>query len=56
MFLPFIGIYLASELNLITLDSTTLLIIAGVIAVIDVLLFTVSTSVFQREQILTKWK
>jgi len=55
-FLPLIGIYLASELGVITLDTSTLLILAGVIAVLDVVMFRVSTSVFQREQILTKWK
>jgi len=56
MFLPFIGIYLASELGLFTLDTNNLLIIAGVVAVLDVALFRISTSLFQREQILTKWK
>jgi hypothetical protein len=56
MFLPFIGVYLASELQLITLDTSTLLIIGGVIAVLDVVMFRVSTTVFQREQILTTWK
>jgi ABC-2 type transport system permease protein len=56
MFLPFIGIYLASEIGVITLDTNTLLIIAGVIAVLDVVMFRISTSLFQREQILTKWK
>jgi len=56
MFLPFIGIYLASEIGLFTLDTNTLLIITGVIAVLDVALLRISTSVFQREQILTKWK
>jgi ABC-type Na+ efflux pump permease subunit len=55
-FLPLIGIYLASEIGAITLDTNTLLIIAGVVAVLDVALFRISTSVFQREQILTKWK
>jgi len=56
MFLPFMGIYLASELGLITLDIITLLLIAGVIFVIDVILFFVSTTMFKREEILTKWK
>jgi len=56
MFLPFIGIYLASEIGVITLDTNTLLILGGVIAVLDVALFRISSSVFQREQILTKWK
>jgi ABC-2 type transport system permease protein len=56
MFLPFIGIYFASEIGVITLDTNTLLIIAGVVAVLDVVMFRISTSLFQREQILTKWK
>jgi len=56
MFLPFIGVYLASEMGAITLDINTLLVIAGVIAVLDVVMFRMSTSIFQREQILTKWK
>ena len=56
MFLPFIGIYLASEIGVITLDTNTLLILGGIIAVLDLVMFRVSTSVFQREQILTKWK
>ena len=56
MFLPVIGIYIASELGLITLDTNTLLVIAGVFAVLDVVLFRISTSLFQREQILTKWR
>jgi ABC-2 type transport system permease protein len=55
-FLPLIGIYLASEIGVITLNTNTLLIIAGVVAVLDVALFRISTSVFQREEILTKWK
>ena len=56
MFLPFIGVYLASGIGLFTLDTNALLVIAGVIAVLDVALFRISTSLFQREQILTKWK
>lgn len=56
MFLPFIGIYLASEIGLITLDTNTLLIIAGALALIALALFRVSTATFRREEILTKWK
>ena len=56
MFLPFIGIYLAGEIGIITLDTNTLLIIAAIMAVLVLALFRVSTSLFQREQILTKWK
>lgn len=56
MFLPFMGIYLAGEIGLISLDTNTLLTIAGVVAVLDLVLFHISTSTFQRDQILTKWK
>jgi ABC-type Na+ efflux pump permease subunit len=56
MFLPFIGIYLAGETGVITLDTNTLLVIAAILAVLDLVLFYVSTRTFQREQILTKWK
>ena len=56
MFAPFMGIYLAGEIGLISLDTNTLLIIAGIVAVLDLALFRISTSTFQRDQILTKWK
>jgi ABC-type Na+ efflux pump permease subunit len=56
MFVPFIGIYLAGEIGIITLDTNTLLIIAAVVAVLVLILFRISTATFQRDQILTKWK
>jgi ABC-type Na+ efflux pump permease subunit len=56
MFLPFLGIYLAGEIGLISLGTTNLLIISAVLAVFDLLLFRVSTAAFRREEILTKWK
>jgi len=55
-FLPFMGIYLASEIGLISLDTNTLLIIAGILAAAALVLFRVSTATFRREEILTKWK
>jgi len=55
--LPFAGLYLCGELNLIDLGSTSnLLIIAAALLVVDVLLFFVSRATFRREEILTKWK
>ncbi len=55
--LPFAGLYVSGELNIVDLGSTTnLLIIAGAILVVDVLLFFVSRATFRREEILTKWK
>ncbi len=56
LMLPFGGIYVMSELNFISLNTTNLLIIAAVVLVADVILFFVSKSTFQREEILTKWK
>jgi ABC-2 type transport system permease protein len=54
--LPFAGIYLASEIGLISLDTNNLLMISGVLLAADILLFYVSTATFDREEILTKWK
>ena len=54
--IPFILLYLLIELHVITIDVNTLLIIAGIIAIIDICLFFASRAIFQREEILTKWK
>lgn len=56
MFLPFMGVYLASEIGLITLDTNNLLIIAVVLGAVALVLFRVATATFRREEILTKWK
>jgi ABC-2 type transport system permease protein len=53
---PFIVLYLASEFGLFTFNDTNLLILAGVILLLDIVLFFVSRVTFQREEILTKWK
>jgi ABC-2 type transport system permease protein len=55
--LPFAGLYVAGELKLIDLGSTTnFLIIIGTLLAVDVLLFFISRATFRREEILTKWK
>jgi ABC-type Na+ efflux pump permease subunit len=54
--LPFIGLFFASELGFFALNDTNLVILAGVIFIIDIVLFSVSRATFQREEILTKWK
>ncbi len=56
IFLPFLAIYVASETQLISLDVNGILIIAGILAAVDVALYFVSKAAFQREEILTKWK
>jgi len=56
MYLPFLGIYLAGEIGLFSLDTNNLLIIAGVLLVVALALFRASTATFRREEILTKWR
>jgi ABC-2 type transport system permease protein len=57
LILPLAGIYVGGELDLIQLgDTNTLLIIAGVLAVVDLLLVYAARATFRREEILTKWK
>jgi len=53
--LPLLAIYVASEVQAISLDTRTLLSISGVILIADIILFFLSTRTFQREEILTKW-
>lgn len=55
-FVPFLAVYIAGEIGVITLDTTTLLIISAIFAVLAVVMFFLSTRTFQREEILTKWK
>ncbi len=53
--LPLIIVYVASEIGAISLDITTLGIIAGIFLVLAIALFFLSTRIFQRDEILTKW-
>ncbi len=56
IFLPFLAIYFASEIGIISLDINGLLIIAGILSAIDIALYFVGTAAFHREEILTKCK
>jgi len=56
IFLPFLAIYFASEIGIISLDTTGILIIACILFAIDIALYFIGTAAFQREEILTKWK
>ncbi|MFE9427508.1 ABC transporter permease [Kitasatospora sp. NPDC006697] len=53
--LPFMGVYIAAETGGLTLDSTGLLVLAGVLAAVDAGLAVLSRAVFRREEILTRW-
>jgi ABC-type Na+ efflux pump permease subunit len=54
--LPFGAIYVLFEIGVISLDVVSLLMISAVLLVADVVLFSLSRTTFQREEILTKWK
>jgi ABC-2 type transport system permease protein len=54
--LPFGALYFLSEINVITLTTTNLLITGGALVVIDVIVSYLVKATFQREEILTKWK
>ena len=55
IFVPMIFIYVAAEVVL-TLNTTNLLYISAVFALLVVILFWVSVKSFRREEILTRWK
>jgi len=48
--IPFFIIYILTEIGSITLDTGTIGIIAGVILVVDIVLFFLSTRIFQRKK------
>jgi type III secretory pathway component EscR len=56
MFAPFMAVFLAGAEGIITLGIDNLLIISGIVLVSDLALSFLSTSTFNREEILTKWK
>jgi ABC-2 type transport system permease protein len=55
-FFPFLIIYVMTEIGVIALSTTNLLIMSGIFLAIDIFLFYLSTATFKREEILTKWK
>lgn len=54
--LPFAGIYVTSEIGVLTLDPPSLLWLALGLAIVDVVLFALARTVFDREEILTRWR
>jgi len=53
--IPLLIVYVTTEAGMITMNTTTLWIIAGVALLLDIVLYYFSAKVFQREEILTKW-
>ncbi len=56
LMLPFMGIFLASELGFFALNDANLVILAGALTAISLAMFFVAKATFQREEILTRWK
>jgi hypothetical protein len=54
--LPFGIIYFMSGFNFISLSTTNIIIIAIVVLIAHVILYFGSTSIFPREEILTRWR
>ena len=54
--IPLGAVYLLSEIQVLTLTTGNMLIIAAVLAAIDVAVFFLVRVTFRREEILTKWK
>ncbi len=56
IFIPFGAVSFLTEINVISLTVTNLLIMSAVLLVIDSIVFYMVKATFQREEILTKWK
>jgi ABC-2 type transport system permease protein len=56
LFLPFILLYIAAEIQVFPLNATNTLLLAGILAAIALGLFSLSRKLFDREEILTRWK
>jgi len=54
--LPLLAIYLLGQTGVLSAGVGELLVVSGILLVIDVLLSFMSRAVFQREEILTKWR
>lgn len=56
MIVPFMGVFLASSFGVITLNVNSMLIAVIICAILAAVLLYLGTLIFDRENILTKWK
>jgi ABC-type Na+ efflux pump permease subunit len=56
MFIPFMIVFLEAVAGSFTFNVSNVLALSGILLAVDVGLFFLSTSIFKREEILTKWK
>jgi ABC-2 type transport system permease protein len=56
MFIPFMAVFAAGVEGAFAFSVDNLLIISGIVLVVDLALFFLSSATFRREEILTKWR
>lgn len=56
LFIPFIGVYLLLETNIVSLNIINLLAVFTILFIADAVLFYINKITFHRDKILTKWK
>jgi ABC-2 type transport system permease protein len=54
--IPLLAVFFGQIAGLFILNSTLILILCLVLAIVDVLMIYLSVRLFQRETILTRWK
>ncbi|MEJ2757571.1 MAG: hypothetical protein P8046_03725 [Anaerolineales bacterium] len=54
--LPFGAVYLLTEIKVLQLTTNNMLVMAAILAAVDVIIFYLVKATFQRDEILTKWK
>ena len=56
LFIPFIAVYILLETNVVSLNIINLIAISIILLVADAVLFYINKAIFNRDEILTKWK
>ena len=56
LFIPFIAVYILLETNVVSLNIINLITISVILFVADAVLFYINKAIFNRDEILTKWK
>jgi ABC-2 type transport system permease protein len=54
--LPYGAVYVLTEIGVLALSTTNLLIMSAILAALDVIIFSLVKATFRREAILTEWK
>jgi len=54
--LPFAGIYITTEVGIVSLDVPGMLTLGGILLILVAILFVLARATFNREEILTRWK